>query len=46
MVVEFWQGYDCGIGVSSEKSRGWIGVKGLGKKKRKAYESKTIVFGL
>ena len=39
MVVEVWQGYDCGIGVSSEKSRGWISVKGLGKKKRRKHTS-------
>lgn len=41
MVVEFWQGYDCGISISSEKSGGWISVKGLGKKKRGRHTSPT-----
>jgi len=41
MVVEVWQAYDCGIDVSSEKSRGWINVKGLGKKKKGRRTSPT-----
>jgi hypothetical protein len=41
MVVEAWQGYDCGISISSEKSEGWINVKGLGKKKRGRHTSPT-----
>ena len=40
IVVEVWQGYDCGIGVSSEKSR-CISAKGLSKKKRGRHTSPT-----